>query len=383
MRILVVCSNFRVFGAETVTLKLLEGLKSGGHHLVAVTSPHTDGEFGRRLSSLGIREEVMPFGAITKRLSPRYIRWTLYTLVRLPFLWWRWHRLFRTFRPDVVLWTSPRQALLLYPLLGWIPMFVIQHENVVQSTTNRWLYGSLSRKITGFVAVSDFVRSRLRNIGVPVKNINVIKNGTLSSRVMPDIETATPNRKSETAHPTRIGIVGRLSPNKGLDSLVEATRLMAARGTSFTIHAYGDGAATYVNRLKTKLAEAGLAGVWKWMGYQLDQRNIYGVMDICVMPSCCDEAFGLAVLEASSFGLPVVASRRGGLPELIEDGVTGWLVESNAPAQLAEKLEWLICNPVRAHEMGAEGRQRVFKRFTVEKMVSDFEALFQRSLSVR
>ena len=61
MRILSVCSNYRVFGAETITLKMLEGFKLRGHEQVAVTSYQTDGEFGRRLAGLGIREEIMPF----------------------------------------------------------------------------------------------------------------------------------------------------------------------------------------------------------------------------------------------------------------------------------------------------------------------------------
>jgi glycosyltransferase involved in cell wall biosynthesis len=82
-------------------------------------------------------------------------------------------------------------------------------------------------------------------------------------------------------------------------------------------------------------------------------------------------------MEAGVYGLPVVASRIGGLPEIIEDGVTGWLVEPNAPEQMAEKIQYLINHPEAARKMGKAGRERVFKHFTVEKMVTEFEALFK------
>src|SRR5437667_196053 len=131
MRILSVCSNYRVFGAETITLKMLEGFKQNGHEQLAVTSPHTDGEFSRRLVGLGIREEIIPFGAIVLQL--RYCKWTAYTLTRLPVLWWRWLQVLRAFRPDIVIFTGSRQCMLLYPWLGRQPSFLIEYTNLEPS----------------------------------------------------------------------------------------------------------------------------------------------------------------------------------------------------------------------------------------------------------
>ncbi|PYK74034.1 MAG: hypothetical protein DME42_05370 [Verrucomicrobia bacterium] len=86
MRILTVCTSTNVFGAEVVTLKMLDGFQRAGHEQLAITSIWTDGEFNRRLALLGVREVRLPFGAFSKRIAFRPLWWTLNTVVRLPWL---------------------------------------------------------------------------------------------------------------------------------------------------------------------------------------------------------------------------------------------------------------------------------------------------------
>lgn len=380
MRILTVCSNYRVFGAETITLKMLEALKQRGHEQLAVTSPHTDGEFSRRLFGLGIREEVMPFGAVVLKL--RYINWTAYTLNRLPILWWRWLQVLRTFQPDVVLWTGSKQAMLLLPLLYKKPSYVIEFTNVVSSRGNRWLYGQLGKRVTGFVAVSDFMRNHLNSIGAPDEKIHVVKSGTFFEREKCAMEQTRASLNQDQHRTFRIGLVGQVAPNKGHDCLVEAVRLLKDRGIKCVANVFGSGDPAYVIQLKAKIAQANLAGIWNWMGYESDKTKIFGSMDVCVVPSCFGDPFPTVAMEAGAYGLPVVASRVGGLPEIVEDGVTGWLVDVNSARQFADKIEWVCQHPNLAAVMGIAGRERVFREFTVEKMVAEFESLFNESLDV-
>lgn len=374
MRILSVCSNFRVFGAETITLKMLEGFKQSGHEQLAVTSFQTDGEFSRRLVGLGIREEIIPFGAIVLQL--RYFKWTAYTLTRLPILWWRWLQLLRVFRPDVVIFTGSRQCMLLYLWLGRHPSFLIEHAMIKPSRSNQRIYRALSRKLACFISVSDFMREFFVSMGIPAKMVRVIKNGPFFERDRATVGERVVTLAANTTNRTRLGIVGQIAPNKGYDCLVEATQLLRAHGVEFEIVAFGSGDSAYGERVKQRIAALELGDCWKWMGYERNQARIYDSMDICVMPSCVSESFGMVAAEAAAYGLPVVASRIGGLVEVVEDGVTGWLVEPNSPSQLADKIEWLIKNPDHAREMGEAGHERVFKLFTVEKMVADFESLF-------
>jgi glycosyltransferase involved in cell wall biosynthesis len=377
MRILSVCSNYRVFGAETITLKMLAGFKQNGHDLLAVTSFHTDGEFSRRLNAVGVNEVKLPFGAIALPKSLRAIHWTAHTLSRLPALWLAWSRLLRAFRPDVVIFTSSRQCLPLYPWLDQCPSFLIEHALIEPNRWNHRIYRVVTRKLACFVAVSDFMRGFFVEMGIPASKIRVVKNGPFFERDRAAIEERVVSRAVSAANRTRLGIVGQIAPNKGYDCLVEATQLLRARGADFEMIAFGSGHSEYGEKIKQRIAALELSDSWKWMGYERDQTKIYGSMDICVMPSCVSESFGMVAAEAGVYGLPVVASRIGGLPEIIEDGATGWLVEPNSPAQLADKIEWLIKNPDRARAMGAAGKAKVFQQFTVEKMVAEFEALFK------
>src|ERR1035441_9032902 len=179
MRILTVCSNWRVFGAETITLKMLEGFKRCGHEQMAVASTWSDGEFSLRLRSIGIPEALMPLAAVALPKSLRMIKYTLHTSIYLPILWWRWHQVMHAFKPDIVIWTSTKQALLLLPWLDKTPSFVVEHTNVQPSRGNAWLYGILGRKLSGFVAVSEFMRGHLERVGAPPGKISVVRNGAI------------------------------------------------------------------------------------------------------------------------------------------------------------------------------------------------------------
>lgn len=380
MKILTVCSSWRVFGAETITLKMLEGFKRRGHEQIAITSIWTDGEMSRRLGRLGIREVVMPFGAVVASLSPKYLKWTADVVVRLPVLWWRWRRLIRQFQPDVVIWTSSKQAMLLLPWLDERPSFLMEFTNTAPTKNIRRLHARLARKLAGFIAVSDFMRTHLHSVGIPLEKITVVKSGAFFEAELFATEQIVSPLLQNDLKPVCISIIGQVAPNKGHDCLVEAVRLLKDRGVKIVVRTFGSGDSAYTSRLKNKIEQAGLANIWEWMGYERNKAKIFGAIDICIVPSCFGDPFPTVAMEAAVYGLPVVASRIGGLPEIIEDGVTGWLVEPNSPEQLADKIEWLIQNPERAREMGKAGRERVFKEFTVEKMVAEFEALFQQHL---
>ncbi len=378
MKILTVCSSWRVFGAETVTLKMLEGFKERGHDLLAVTSVWTDGDFSRRLQAIGVDEEVMPFGALVASLKLEYIRWTLNCLVRLPTLWWKWLRTVRRFQPDIIIFTSCKQALLLLPWLKRKPSVLIEHAELAPTFLIRWLYRHLHRRLACFVAVSQFMRSCYVRLGISSVRMHVIENG-LSLR-NGSMNESTINDGLKSASTARIGIVGRIVPTKGFDSMIRAAELLRERGLSFEVRAFGVGSSDYEAFLRRQVSEANLSAVWMWLGYEPSQEKIYQDIDICVVPSVKSESFGMVAVEAQAYERPVIATRIGALPETVHDGITGLLIDPDCPQQLADKIEYLMSNPAIAIEMGKAGRQRVLTKFTVKRMIRDFEDLFSRLL---
>src|SRR5437588_5470038 len=149
MRILTVCTSTKVFGAEVITLKLLEGFARAGHEQLAVTSIWTDGDFNRRLANIGVPERRLPFGAFSKLLRLQPMWWTANTVVRLPWLWIGWMWTVGRFKPDVVLFTSSRLALPVYPWLRRQPSFLIEHSYIEATPTRRRMYRLLARKLAG------------------------------------------------------------------------------------------------------------------------------------------------------------------------------------------------------------------------------------------
>jgi glycosyltransferase involved in cell wall biosynthesis len=379
MRILTVCASTKVFGAEVITLKLLEGFKKRGHDQVAITSIWTDGEFNRRLAAIGVAEVRMPFGFLSKVLKPQPLWWTAKVLARAPLLWWQWRRLVRRFQPEVILFTTFRQPLLLRPALRRDgASFLIEHTYLEPTLNRRRVYALLEPKLSGFVGVSAFMGKHLRKVGAPKRKIFVVKNGPFSEEELAALGGARRNDDFAKRPPT-IGIVGQISASKGYNVLVEAARILKESGSRFKLLIFGDGEADYVGRLKEKIGAAGLDETFRWMGYENDKSAIFRAIDICVVPSQFEDPFPTAAIEASAYGVPVIATCKGGLPEIVEDGVTGWLVDADAPDQLAERIDWLIRHPGEARAMGAAGHRKVALEFTQERMVSDFEHLFRNA----
>ena len=375
MRILTVCTSTQVFGAEVITLKLLEGFKQARHEQIAVTTIWTDGEFNRRLTEIGIREVRLPFGFLSKMLAWQPIWWTTKVLAHLPLLWCRWSRLLLEFDPEIVLFTNSRQAVLVYPWLGRHRSYLIEHTYLEPTRFRRFLYPLLARKLVGFVTVSNFMGMHLPCVGAPASRVHVIQNGPLNFR-QPDLDQPRGAEVEANTIP-RIGIVGQISRKKGYNCLVEAADLLKKRGEDFRIVIFGSGAGDYVRSLQERILALGLQKQFDWMGYESDKENIYGRLDICVVPSCFPDPFPTVAIEASAHAIPLVVSQVGGLPEIVEQGKTGWVVEPNVPEELAGRLQWLLRHPREAEEMGMAGQRKAFAEFTQTRMVSDFEALFK------
>jgi len=377
MKIIVVCTSSYVYGAEVATLNLLEGLKKEGHDILAITSTWTDGEFSKRLAELAISEKRLPFGTFSKKLTWQAISWTFNMLIRLPGLWFGWSRIFRHFQPDILIITNPKHGLYLYHWLDKVPSIIIEHSEKPISKENRWLYNILMKRLAGVVAVSHYLVANIRQLGVASEKIHVIYNGIFSAGKKQHIDALPQRKTADSANPFKIGIVGQISPHKGHDCLLQATRLMNEKNRNFEVLVFGSGNPDYIAKLKHDLALANADSIWQWKGYESRHDHIYPQFDICVVPSQCDEAFGMTAVEASAYGLPVVASRRGGLQEAVEEGVTGLLFESGNAQELADKIMQLMDSLDNYRQMSVAAQKRAFEVFSIEESARRFSALLK------
>jgi sugar transferase (PEP-CTERM/EpsH1 system associated) len=168
-------------------------------------------------------------------------------------------------------------------------------------------------------------------------------------------------------------MVGRLSPEKDVATLVRAVALVVREQPAFELHVAGDGSC--LPALKQLAGELALDRHVRFLGEVRDVPALLEAASVFVLPSLT-EGISLTLLEAMARGLPVVATRVGGNPEVIVDGETGLLVPVQAPADLAAAMLRLCRDPEASRQMGLAGRRRVEQHFDVRRMVADYEALY-------
>ena len=183
-----------------------------------------------------------------------------------------------------------------------------------------------------------------------------------------------------------IGIVGRISPWKGQHIFIQMaahvhTRYPEARFQICGAALFGE--AAYEAQVRAQVQEAGLADCLEFLGFRADVADVVQNLDILVHASTTGEPFGQVIIEGMSACKPVVATRGGGVPEIVEDGVTGRLVPMNdAPAMTQAVLD-ILADPETAHAMGMAGYRRVQDHFTIERAVRQVEVIYTEILTRR
>lgn len=220
------------------------------------------------------------------------------------------------------------------------------------------------------VAVSEFVKRILVSCGVPERMIEVIPDG-----VEIPAETPSPHARAEIRqrwgigdHEFVVGALGASTPEKGLDVLVAASTLLERRVPRVR----------FVISSRRELSFPKLPSNPPFPEYPGELDEFFPALDLFAMPSR-NEGLGSAALLAMSYGVPVVASRVGGLPETVEDGVTGWLVPPGSPKDLARAIAEAERNAARLCEFGTHARERA-KLFSSDIMLSRIIALYERLL---
>lgn len=237
----------------------------------------------------------------------------------------------------------------------------------------RWCAGSGLKKI---ICVSGAVRTACADSGYPRSKLVVVRNG------LPPI--AAP-----AAHPApgpfRLGFLGSFSERKGLRTLFQiADALSASSGPSWELHIAGGAADETGERLLEVLRSSYATRPWwsrvHWLGWVKLPRSFLGTLDLLIMPSSEFDPFPTVLLEAGQAGIPALASRVGGVPEIVVDGQTGWLFEAGEAEAAARILSRLMTVPERLQQAGQAARERVLKAFSASKMVAEYRLLYSNIL---
>jgi glycosyltransferase involved in cell wall biosynthesis len=252
---------------------------------------------------------------------------------------------------------------------------VVRTRHLALPITSRVGYALLPDHV---VTVSGFVREFLAKAGVPAERITSVPTGIDLSRWTADPAGGT--LRAELGIPADapvIGTVAILRRKKGHAELLEALPAVLERFPQ--AHAVFAGDGPQKENLERRIGELGLNGRVHLLGLRRDVANVLQSLDVFVLPTH-QEALGTAFIEAGVMGLPAVASRVDGVPEVVIHGETGLLVPVGDSHAIAAALIELLDDPERRRRLGQNARARAQKYFSRESMVDGMVAVFRRLL---
>ena len=290
-------------------------------------------------------------------------------------------------RVDVLLCHGYKADLVGRPAarLAGIPVAAVSRGWTGESFKVRW-YDRIDRlflsRMDRVVCVSDGQAAKVRAAGVPDWQIRVIRNAARAEAFRETDPAVRQHMVSLFASPGRqlVMTAGRLSTDKGNHVLLDAVPAVLTRAPEARFVICGDG--DQRGRLENQVRDLGIGGVVAFAGFRNDLDQWMPNADVFVLPSFT-EGLPNVLLEAHAGGVPVVATAVGGTPELVADGVTGWLVPPGNPAALAERIVTLLADDGLRNQMGQAARQRVRQHFTFEIQAREYRELFDELLGAR
>lgn len=375
-------------GAERILLTLCTNLRDGVFEPVLACP---NGDLAERARNEHIPVHIME--ELVSRFTWRPDRIAAYfiAIVRHSLLL---RRLVRKCEPDLIHANSIRAGLVASAGTLGMPVRVVWHVHDMMkrhplSTAIRLF--AIVLRVDEVVGVSNAVAASFRGkLGklfpwrVPVR---AIYNGIDCDKFRPDSADRSRKRASLglTDDQVAIGIIGQIAPRKGHLELIEAFRAVSAAQPSARLLIAGlplfRGNDAYLRQVRLAVEESGLQKTVDFLGHCEDTPSLIRALDLVVVNSRT-EPFGLVVVEAQASGTPVVATSVDGIPELIDNGVTGYLLATLEPADLAKRLTEVLANPGARQTVGLTALKWAASRFSMQRMVSEFEQLYQSGKSV-
>jgi len=366
MKILHLTSHLNSGGITTYLFNLSQGLLERGHQVTIISS---GGSWQKNFENLGIQHVTSEAFDIKSELHPRL---------------WQFLPKLRSFVKENsidVLHAHKRVTQVLaqtVSVLECVPYISTCH-GFYKLRLGRRIFPAWGSRV---IAISKQVAEYLKNdCGVSAEKITTIPNALRPEFAQNPVSTEERDtvRKAYGLKPDSIviGTTGRLVKVKGCDELLCAAKLLSEFHENIQVLIVGEGdQRAELFDLKNQLLLDGKVSI---LGEMKDIRPALQAMDIFVAPVSWEEGFGYSVLEAMHYGKPVIASNAGGLPCLVEDGVTGFLIPPGNRAGLVKALQTLVSGFALRKKMGEAGIRKARNEFSWNSMVSETEKIYERA----
>lgn len=358
LRILHVEGGRHLYGGAFQVLHLLRGLQARGHQNLLACPRGC--ELARAAEPVAEVHGMPMHGDVD-----------LFMIVRLA-------RLIRRARPDLVHLHSRIGADVMGGLAARLAGVPVIHTRRVDNPEPRWLVGLKYRLHDRVIAISEGIASVLRAEGLAAERLRVVRSAIDPAPYAgPCARDSVLARLGLPKDAIILGVVAQLIRRKGHAVLLDALPPLMARHPRLHLCCFGQG--PEAESLGARSQSLGLAERVHLYGFRDDLAEILPCLDLLAHPALM-EGLGVALLQAASAGVPIVASRVGGIPEAVRDGENGLLVPPNDPQALGAALGALLDQPERRRALGAAGRALMAREFSIDAMVEGNLAVYRELL---
>lgn len=355
MKILHVECGRHLYGGAFQVLHLLRGLAARGHHNLLVCP-----------CGCALAQAAAPYAQICE--LPLHGDADLLMTARL-------YRAIRAARPELIHLHSRIGADTMGGLAARLTGVPAIHTRRVDNPEPRWLVALKYRLHDRVIAISEGIGQVLLAEGLPAAKLRIVRSAVdWEHYARPRDRALIAERLDVPADALLIGVIAQLIPRKGHRFLIEALPPLIAAYPNLHVRCFGQGA--LADDLQRRIVARGLSERVRLAGFREDLADILPGLDLVVHPVLM-EGLGVSLLQAASAGVPIVASRAGGIPEAVREGENGILVPPGEVPALRAALDALLSDPLRRRALGAGGQALMAREFSLDAMVEGNLAVYR------
>jgi glycosyltransferase involved in cell wall biosynthesis len=317
------------------------------------------------------------------------LRWTLINLWHMPKLFWEVLRIYRAQHCKGVL------VLALLPLANVLPAllflefflgarFVFYLGDIPARTRpNHVLCGIMNWMADAIIVNSEAVRRSMVSFGIAAEDVRLVYNGLALERFTRAVPFGWRKKFGWSDEVLLVGYAGQFAENKGVWDFLTAAEQILQHNDSCRFVFIGkiDNENACYQKLAKHVREQNLDEKIVFVGWISEMERAYAVLDVIVVPSRHEEPASNVIIEAMASGIPVIATRTGGSPELVQDGVTGFLVEQQRPEDIVEKIMLLMHDRALLKRLSVGARTHAHTCFDAKRNALEVEEALLTSMA--
>lgn len=361
MKVLHIELGRHVYGGARQVAYLLDRIPDlGGQHTLVCSA---DAAIGGAVQSKAVRIERLGFRGDADIV-----------------FYWRLKRLIRELQPDIVHVHSRRGDFLSIRAACSEGRLCI-HSRRVDNPPGWFDLRLKFPQCDAIITISDGIRAVLLKAGVPNAQLRCVLSAVDTTRFRPDIGDPDFRKRFQLPSDALVAaVVAQLIPRKGHQVLFDALPSVVQRHPRLRVLLFGKG--PHEAELRQRVQAAGLQEIVRFVGFHTDMHRILPCVDVVVHPALM-EGLGVSLLEAAASGVPIIASRAGGMPEIVQSGLNGFLVEPGHITGVGVALIQLLDDPALRKAQGQAARQWVIERFGIPTMVEGNHRVYRELLEAR